>query len=246
MGKSEILSEDENKKLNEEMLRMREKKNTPARQEGIEEEKEKPKQTGSPTYDEPLPNGTLLEYKEGNNTILTYLIKEEISSGGFGKIYKAEIKGIKNNHSVAIKEFCPKGTFRHMDTLTLEIDPKYKTNLDDFKKEPDRINGLLKKDPNDEWDKYNLVIPQSEIFTWRGNYYYAMEYVKGQNLQTFLIENYENLSTKDRIGILYQIAIAIRSLHSIGCIHQDLSPNNVMIQKRNDGSFRIKVIDYGM
>ena len=247
MGKSEILSEDENKKLNEEMLRMREKKNMPARQEGIEEEeKENPKQTGSSTYDEPLPNGTLLEYKEGENTILTYQIKEEISSGRFGKIYKAEIKGIKNNYSVAIKEFCPRGTLRHMDTLTLEIDPKYKQYLDDFKKEPDRINGLLKKDPNDEWDKYNLVIPQSEIFTWRGNYYYAMEYVKGQNLQTFLIENYENLSTKDRIGILYQIAIAIRSLHSIGCIHQDLSPNNVMIQKRNDGSFRIKVIDYGM
>ena len=131
MGKSEILSEDENKKLNEEMLRMREKKNMPARQEGIEEEeKENPKQTGSSTYDEPLPNGTLLEYKEGENTILTYQIKEEISSGRFGKIYKAEIKGIKNNYSVAIKEFCPRGTLRHMDTLTLEIDPKYKQYLE--------------------------------------------------------------------------------------------------------------------
>ena len=34
MSKSEILSADENKKLNEEMLRMREKKNMTARQDG--------------------------------------------------------------------------------------------------------------------------------------------------------------------------------------------------------------------
>ena len=246
MGQTEILSDNENKNLNEEMeRRMPKNRNASALQKETEENIDNLEQTDNWGYDAPLKKGTQLEFKEDNNTTLTYIIKEEISSGGYGKTYKAEIKGIINSAPVAIKEFCPKGTYRNMKTMTLNIHPMYRENLDTFKKEPERIKELFTSN-EEEWDSFNLVIPKSEIFTCYGNYYYVMEYVKGQNLRTFMIENYSNLSIKDRIGIIYQIAIAIRSLHSINCIHQDLSENNIMIRKKNDGSFQIKVIDYGM
>ena len=208
--------------------------------------------------DVPLPKGTILTYRYKVREIEikdTYEVIKELSTGGFGRTYLCRRLGADNGISVVIKEFCP-----HPQEITRKSDlelvinyEKNKTAFEDFKKEPKRINTLKNEAgkrnpqyPQKEWEKLNLVIPQTEVFTDHHNFYYVMEYVDGKTLADYLPENYGRLSLEQRLQIMHEICVAIRNLHSINCIHQDLSPNNVMIQEQENGSFRVKVIDYGM
>lgn len=280
MSKSEILSEDENKKLNEEMLRMREKKNTPARQEGIEEEEKKQpevetKQSAKENMiqekadnsndknvmvkNKPLDKGIKLicQYNEGEKEKDIYEVLQELSVGSFGRTYLCKrIGGVDDGIPVVIKEFCPepKKTYRKANH---ELDIDYiieKDTFEDFLKEPRRVKDLKDEArkrnpqfPKKEWEKLNLAIPlTNEPFTCFNNWYYVMEYVEGKTLTEYLIENYDNLSLDKRLRIVLQTCIAIHNLHSKDCVHQDLSPNNVMIQEDENGILKVKVIDYGM
>ena len=284
MGKSEILSADENKKLNEEMLRMREKKNMPARQDGIkEEEKEEnnlqpeaeTKQSAKENViqekadnsndknvmvkNKPLDKGIKLicQYNEGEKEKDIYEVLQELSVGSFGRTYLCKrIGGVDDGIPVVIKEFCPdpKDTYRKANH---ELDINYigkERIFEDFLKEPRRVKDLKDEArkrnpqfPKREWEKLNLAIPLTdEPFTCFNNWYYVMEYVEGKTLTEYLIENYDNLSLEKRLRIVLQICIAIHNLHSKDCVHQDLSPNNVMIQEDENGILKVKVIDYGM
>lgn len=281
MGKSEILSADENKKLNEEMLHMREKKDMHARQEGIEEEEKKQpdaetKQSAKENViqekadnsndknvmekNKPLEKGTKLicQYNiEGEKEKDIYEVLQELSVGGFGRTYLCKrVGGVDDGIPVVIKEFCPepKKTYRKANH---ELDIDYineKDTFEDFLKEPRRVKDLKDEArkrnpqfPKKEWEKLNLAMPLTdEPFTCYNNWYYVMEYVEGKTLTKYLIENYDNLSLEKRLRIVLQICIAIHNLHSKDCVHQDLSPNNVMIQEDENGIFKIKVIDYGM
>lgn len=271
MGQTEILSDNENKNLNEEMEhRMPKNRNASALKEEIVEEKEDMKNTQPETetkrltesnmeMDKPLPNGTLITYQyefAGKKKEDIYIVLQEISAGGFGRTYLCK-RGSKvdDGTRVVIKEFCPKPkeTYRRVNN---ELDINYTVNkktFEDFLKEPQRINDLKNeaakknpKFPKKEWEKLNLAIPLTNAFECFNNWYYVMEYIEGKSLTEYLPNNYNNLSLDKRLQIVLQICIAIQNLHSKNCVHQDLSPNNVMIHEQENETFQVKVIDYGM
>lgn len=210
--------------------------------------------------DEPLPAGTMLKYTcndEGENVEVRYKIIRALKPGAFGMTYLAKRMADKGT-SVVIKEFYPKGTARVMKSNRLIIDTNKsditRQAFEDFKKEPERIQALMdeagKKNPEHpqkEWDKLNLVVPLTDVFTCFGNHYYVMEHVEGKTLAEYMQQPnlFRNQTIEEQLEIIRQVSIAIRHLHSIPCVHQDLSPNNVMIHKEN-GDIRIKIIDYGM
>jgi len=70
--------------------------------------------------------------------------------------------------------------------------------------------------------------------------YYLMEYVQGKSLDKWMLDN--PLPTpKKSIGIIKQIAIALKAFHDSETIHQDLKPANIIIDEQRN----IKVIDFG-
>lgn len=210
--------------------------------------------------DEPLPASTTLKYTcndEGEDVEVRYKIIRALKPGAFGMTYLAKRMADKGT-SVVIKEFYPKGTARVMKSNRLIIDTNKsditRQAFKDFKKEPKRIQALLdeagKKNPEHpqkEWDKLNLVVPLTDVFTCFGNHYYVMEHVEGNTLAAYMQQPdlFEKQTIEEQLEIIRQVSIAIRHLHSIHCVHQDLSPNNIMIHKE-DGAIRVKIIDYGM
>jgi len=70
--------------------------------------------------------------------------------------------------------------------------------------------------------------------------YFTTEYIKGQPISQWIIENPKpDINTvRDYIK---QIASALRAMHRQDVIHQDLKPDNVLINEKD----RIKIIDFG-
>ena len=70
--------------------------------------------------------------------------------------------------------------------------------------------------------------------------YVVTEFVDGQNLAQWMIDNPEPSLDEVR-SIIEQAAIGLRAFHRQEMLHQDLRPNNIMI----DSSGTVKIIDFG-
>lgn len=70
--------------------------------------------------------------------------------------------------------------------------------------------------------------------------YYVTEYLEGQSLRSWM-ETHPGPDVKTVIDIACQIAKGLRAFHRLEMLHQDLKPENIMIDPEN----RIKLIDFG-
>jgi len=74
----------------------------------------------------------------------------------------------------------------------------------------------------------------------RGFLYVAMEYVEGQTLAQWMTDNPRPDLEAVR-GIVEQIARGLQAFHRLEMLHQDLRPENIMIDKAGT----VKIIDFG-
>ncbi len=73
------------------------------------------------------------------------------------------------------------------------------------------------------------------------NYLYSVtEYIEGITLKQWLIDN-PNPDMETVRGIIEQVAKGLQAMHRMEILHQDLKPDNVMI----DTSGTVKIIDFG-
>ncbi|WP_036248482.1 bifunctional protein-serine/threonine kinase/phosphatase [Methylobacter sp. BBA5.1] len=70
--------------------------------------------------------------------------------------------------------------------------------------------------------------------------YVATEFIDGQTLRQWMIDH-PKPDLKTVRGIVEQIAKGLRAFHRLEMLHQDLRPDNVMI----DGTGTVKIIDFG-
>lgn len=74
----------------------------------------------------------------------------------------------------------------------------------------------------------------------RQSIYVVTEYIEGQTLTQWMIDNPKpDLATVR--AILEQVAKGLQAFHRLEMIHQDLKPDNIMI----DGTGTVKIIDFG-
>jgi serine/threonine protein kinase/tetratricopeptide (TPR) repeat protein len=145
-----------------------------------------------------------------------YEILQLLGEGGMGAVYKAQDREL--DRPVALKLIRPE----------LASSPSM---LARFKQEL-----LLSRQVT-----HKNVIRIFDLGDADGVKYITMEFVEGRDLRS-LIQEKKKFSPEEAIRIMQQICEALDASHSVGVIHRDLKPQNVM---QEEGG-RILVMDFGL
>ena len=174
----------------------------------------------------PLAPGTVL-----NNR---FRIAQAMGSGGFGITYKAWDQ--MGQCWSAVKELFPVSCVsRSCDTPEVRIREDNRAFFDysfqNFVKEAKLIYSM----------RGHTEIPEIyNCFTQFGTAYYAMEFLDGQDLGSFL-RSRGKLTWNQLAGPTRDVLETMRVLHSRNLIHRDISPDNIILLKNG----KAKLIDFG-
>ena len=144
-----------------------------------------------------------------------YRIEREIHASKRTQVYKAV--DIDNNQIVAIKT----------PSVNFEDDPVF---IESFIRE----EWIGKRIHNSRVLK---VVNQTRV---RQFLYYVTEYVDGQTLREWM-DQHSQPDIKEVRLIVEQIATGLRAFHRLQMLHQDIKPENIMI----DGQGKVCIIDFG-
>jgi eukaryotic-like serine/threonine-protein kinase len=78
-----------------------------------------------------------------------------------------------------------------------------------------------------------------------GSYYMVWEFIDGTNIQKWIAQN-GPVPPRLSIEISIQALNGLEHLHSMGLIHRDISPENIMLSQDHHGKLLVKVIDFGI
>src|SRR5262245_48229130 len=73
----------------------------------------------------------------------------------------------------------------------------------------------------------------------------VMELLRGKDLAN-LLEQHGPFTSQEVVVLLSQAAIALDKTHAAGIVHRDLKPENLFLTSRDDGSPRLKILDFGI
>jgi serine/threonine protein kinase/Flp pilus assembly protein TadD len=145
-----------------------------------------------------------------------YEIIEELGRGGMGRLYRA--LDTKIAQEVAIK------------ILRQEISRDQKI-IDRFSNELKTARRIAHKN----------VCRMYHLGEEAGTYYIIMEYIPGKDLQN-MIQMTKQLSTETALSLAEQICDGLSEAHSLGVVHRDLKPGNIMIDREGNAS----ILDFGI
>lgn len=149
-----------------------------------------------------------------------YTLDEKLGEGGMGVVYRA-------HHAML-----------HRPTAVKFLDPA-KTNelsLGRFEREVQLTARL---------NHPNTISVYDYGRTPEGVFYYAMEYLDGISLEE-LVEKYGLLPEGRVIHILQQVCGSLAEAHSLGLVHRDIKPGNILINRRGGIYDFVKVLDFGL
>jgi serine/threonine-protein kinase len=77
-----------------------------------------------------------------------------------------------------------------------------------------------------------------------GELFLVMEFVKGQPLNELILER--PLPVGKALEVTRQVLVGLHHAHQQGIIHRDIKPENVMQVEGEGGSWRVKILDFGI
>ena len=188
------------------------------------------------TNDNALKPGTLLQGKS-----CTYTIQKVLGQGTFGITYLAttlvKVHGtlgeLETTLQVAIKEFFMRDiNGRKENTVTTGsqggIYANYKKK---FAREAENLSKL----------HHPHIVKVLEYFEANNTVYYAMEYVEGGSLDTYITQQ-NGLPETECVKYAKQIGSALSYMHAHKMLHLDLKPGNIMLRPNKDAV----LIDFGL
>ena len=81
--------------------------------------------------------------------------------------------------------------------------------------------------------------------TPEGLFYYAMELLDGASLED-IVEATGPQPVSRVVRILRDVALALDEAHSVGLIHRDVKPSNIMLARQGAAYDVVKVVDFGL
>jgi serine/threonine protein kinase/tetratricopeptide (TPR) repeat protein len=84
-----------------------------------------------------------------------------------------------------------------------------------------------------------------QLGTSQENYFYAMEFVEGETLES-LIKRSTRLDAKLALEIVAQAAAGLDAIHKQSLVHRDIKPSNIMVSSAADGAVTVNIIDLGL
>ncbi|MDI1481867.1 serine/threonine-protein kinase [Polyangium sp. y55x31] len=75
-----------------------------------------------------------------------------------------------------------------------------------------------------------------------GEPYIAMQFIDGEPLSRWK----DRLTVEQRVKLMCEIAAAVHEAHRLGIIHRDIKPGNILVEKREDGSLKPYIMDFGL
>src|SRR5215831_15630741 len=145
-----------------------------------------------------------------------YEIQQLLGEGGMGAVYKARDREL--DRPVALKLIRPELA------ASSAMLARFKQEL------------LLSRQVT-----HKNVIRIYDLGDSDGVKFITMEFVEGKDLRT-LIQEKQKFSPEEAVEVMQQVCQALEAAHSVGVIHRDLKPQNVMREE----SGRILVMDFGL
>lgn len=150
-----------------------------------------------------------------------YELEDKLGEGGFGTVYKA-------THPLIGKVAAVKVLSRQYST------------------QPDMVSRFISEARAVNQIQHSYII---DIFSFGrlpdGRHYFVMEYLKGMPLEDY-IEERGRLAPAIAVSCLRGVAKALDAAHAKGIAHRDLKPDNVFLVENEDGSFKPKLLDFGI
>ena len=78
-----------------------------------------------------------------------------------------------------------------------------------------------------------------------GDFFYAMEFVEGETLDT-LIKRSGPLEVTLALEITRQVGAGLTAVHKKKLVHRDIKPSNIMVSFEEEGAVSAKIIDLGL
>ena len=153
-----------------------------------------------------------------------YRLEQMLGRGGMGAVYLATHLGTERY--VALKL----------------ISPQFMRNrefVERFKREARAAGRLRHPNVVDVTDFGFARVKEGQVA------YLVMEYLDGCTLGDVLAEE-KRLPLEWVADILEQVCSAVHEAHQQGIVHRDLKPDNIWLEPNRLGSYRVKVLDFGI
>jgi serine/threonine protein kinase len=153
-----------------------------------------------------------------------YRLEQLLGSGGMGAVYLATHLGTERY--VALKLIAPQ--FMRNEEF-----------VERFKREARAAGRLRHPNVVDVTDFGFARVKNGQVA------YLVMEYLDGCTLGDVLAEE-KSLPLEWVVDILEQVCSAVHEAHNQGIVHRDLKPDNIWLEPNRLGSYRVKVLDFGI
>src|SRR6476659_341431 len=154
-----------------------------------------------------------------------YEICSQLGAGGMGEVYLAH--DTKLDRKVALK------------ILKIPVSSDSRSGSDD-KKRNDHLRRFVQEAKAASALNHPNILTIYEIDEIDSEQFIATEFIEGRTLRERI--RMASITAEEAIDIAIQVASALWATHSVGIIHRDIKPDNIML--RRDGI--VKVLDFGL
>ncbi|CAD8140394.1 unnamed protein product [Paramecium pentaurelia] len=89
------------------------------------------------------------------------------------------------------------------------------------------------------------IIHLEELFEGENKFYLILKYLQGQSLHESFNKRQVIFEQEQIQTIMFQLLTALQYMHSLGIMHRDLNPENIMFKYQNTYD-ELKVVDFGL
>jgi serine/threonine protein kinase len=114
--------------------------------------------------------------------------------------------------------------------------------LPEFSRNKDLQERFLNEGKRQAQLQHPNIVPATDFFQVEGRSYLVMQYVEGQNLEVRLKKENPPLTVEEVRSITCDILSALEYAHSMGVVHRDVKPSNMLIDPKG----RVLLMDFGI